>query len=306
MIERQRRIVEIGQRQIAREPFQIGEGRPIDQPVPRGQIVGRLRIALAHLRARQIAPPAGPPARLAQTLIRAALAQNHRDRLIAVVAFQVAVEQGMSHQRIGLQGLRHIVGGDLAVFDLLAGFGHLAPGLADQRQHLVHVAQPAPECHVEPCIVVRRQEVPVARDELIVFGGGQVHGQPGQRQCRLGLAGPACGQKGAGMGQRACAGLRQVPVEKGQNLRIGPDRRHPLFALAAQVVETGPVGMRVQKRRDLARCALPVAEAIPLDQRRCRRAVTFGQAHGDVPSPALHCIKRRRQRTRRNARRFGR
>ena len=70
MAQRLRWITKIGQRNIARQPLEIGVGFAIGQEMTRGQLIGLLGAALAHFPARQHAPPTRPAKRLTQSRSR--------------------------------------------------------------------------------------------------------------------------------------------------------------------------------------------------------------------------------------------
>ena len=83
------------------------------------------------------------------------------------------------------------------------------------------------------------------------------------------IAGAIIGVERTRPAERAGSGLRQhAVIVKGENLGIA-GLAYGLFALAAQVIEAGPVGMGLEKGEDLFGRAVPGAEPIPFDQCGC-------------------------------------
>ncbi len=143
MIQSQLRFLQIRQRQIPRQPLQIRVRRPLSQLMHRGQIIGQLCLALAHLRSCQRAPPTGPFVRSAQSVFQPALCQDQGDRGVGFIVFDVAVEIGIGDACVRFAGLGQGFEGLIKLWT--CGFGqsaqhHQIPlGLGDQRQHQLHV-----------------------------------------------------------------------------------------------------------------------------------------------------------------------
>ena len=151
---------EICQREIARQPFQIGIVAPSTSPCRAASVIGGLGLARPHLRPRQIArrqpahrsaSPSPPPPGSARR-IRAMAASV---RLFRICRFEKRMGDADPPSRPRACPPRP----RLAPPRSSAGLGQRGGVLIDQRQHLPHVPQAPPQRHAQPCLVMRRQQV---------------------------------------------------------------------------------------------------------------------------------------------------
>ena len=294
MIQRQFRLVEEPQGQVARQPFQIGIGPATVQPVQRCQLIGRLIGLGPHHPPRQRAALARPACRLAQPRLGPALVNYQRDGQLVVVPLQEPLEPVECQPRIG----PHRFGQDRdpgiqpaqALLRRAARCGQLAPVLAHQGLHQHGILQPPPKRHVMTRRVMRRQQLTMLGHEQIMFGRTQFQRPPGQHQPDLGLALLPGGELCIRKTKRRHACRRLIPIEEGQHLGIrgGLEGRLALFA---QAVQARPVAVALQKGQNLVRAALSGAQPHPLHDLFRDGPGPLGQFGGTTPPPLLHRLK---------------
>ena len=288
-MQRQHRVLQEAQREIAGQPLQIGIVAALGQLVGGGQLVRKLRIPVPHLRPCERAAVVGPFVRKAETAWYQALFQQKLLGIIGQPLLHTPVEAVIGEPRIGLELFRHR---GHQSFDLLRLAPQAEPRASeesvvviDQLQHAEGVALASvPDRLRQPRGVVRRQNLDVAGAEPVVCFRIQIERPPREHDGRLGLPRLAGIFQRPGIAQRAVARRGRMVGVKRQHLRIACVG-HGGFAARHQIGQPGPVGVVLEKAHDLLRAALSGAKLGPSDDVSGNRPVAFGQRQRLVPLP---------------------
>ena len=299
MVQRRFCIAQLAQRDIARQPFQIGIIAAAGQEMLRGHAIGAARIALAHLLAGQSAAPVGPLIGIAQSPRADRAFEQKIARAVIKILADAPAEAVIGKTAGGKTFFRH--GGDQGIDALVIGLkrdpsGGDGAGIgAGQRQHPPRVRRQARAQHRGgAAIVVCGKDRRVKRDEAGVFVGCHRQRPPGAHgfvPCRRGPPRPV---KRRDQRKAAGAGLGNMALEKGDDVIPRHAVKHRLATLA-QIGQARPVGVSRQEGAVFGKAALPVAQPFPIDDRGRKRPGSAGRGHRPGPVAPVGCGKGRAQ-----------
>ena len=221
MAQRLVAVALVGQREIARQPFEICETGPFGQTVIRRQAIGDVGSARPHLGPGQSAPPSGPAIGFAQRISRCGEHQFDRAFVPALAGAPLHAFKGQPGmiRQLCRNGLDQRIDPGLAVPKGHARSGQSLPALVDTRQHALGLTvDAAPQKHVETVFVVRFQHIAEIRQQRILVGLGEGPRAPSVHRFGLGLFTVALQDMGGDQAESAAASLGRRIAEIGQHV----------------------------------------------------------------------------------------
>ena len=293
MGQRGLRIVQLAQRDEAREPFQIGIVGTAGQIVPGGESIGRSCLAGAHPFADQIGAALGPGFGPAERLCAGRAVEEQRHHLVGAVAPGAPFHPLEGKPGIAGQCRRHR--GDLQVHprsvhpEREPRIRQRAPALGHPGTLPLHRGGGVgPEHRVHAGDLVVGQRLAIDRHQRAFRQRPQRQRLPGADRKRPRLVAAPRGLQRRRQSQHAVAGLRLVGAEEGEDglgRRIGGDRR---LAADLQRRHAGPVAMVLQEGHVIREAALAGAEPVPGDDGGHRRGLAPDLGGRGLPVAVAH------------------